>query len=70
MIRVIMFFASMPIVAYFTYMLAVDINKIIIYTHQYFFRYILKVNILIYQIVVETVLAVGTTLYFLTQKNE
>ncbi len=70
MIRVIMFFASMPIVAYFTYMLAVDINKIIIYTHQYFYRYVLKVNILIYQIVVETVLAVGTTLYFLTQKNE
>ncbi len=69
-VRLIMFFMAIPFTSYFSYLIAIDINKIIIYTHQYFNRFIFKINIFVYVLLFELILSTFTTVLFLMQKNE
>ena len=68
--RLLLFFLVMPLLSYFLHHLYLDMNAIIIYTHQYAARGLLKgMNILLFTLIAHLAISVGATLYYLSQRS-
>jgi len=67
-IKLFLFILIVPFLSYFLYLLYIDVNSIIIYSHRYFIRYLLKnINIALYTGIINIVLAAISTIYFLSR---
>jgi len=70
-IKLILFILIVPFLSYFIQILYTDINSIIIYSHRYLTRYILKnLNLAIYTGIINTVFAIISTIYFMMQSGK
>lgn len=69
-IRLFLFLTLVPVVAYFSHLFYVDMNHVIVYTHRYATRYVLKeINVVIYTVLINAFIAFIATLYFLSQSS-
>jgi tetratricopeptide (TPR) repeat protein len=68
--RLAVFFLVMPPLSYFLHHLYLGMNEIIIYTHQYAARGLLKgMNILLFTLIAHLAISVGATVYYLSQRS-
>jgi tetratricopeptide (TPR) repeat protein len=69
-LKLFFFIVIVPFLAYFLYLLYLNFNDVIIYTHTYFTRFIIKnMNIAIYTGLINLALSLVVTLFFLSQRK-
>ncbi len=69
-LKLFFFILIVPFLAYFLYLFYLNVNDVFIYTHTYFTRYLIKdMNIAIYTGLINLVLSLAATLFFLSQRK-
>jgi len=71
--KLLLFLIVSPIISYYLYIIFLDFNHILMYTFKYFHRFIIKsshFNIFIYVLLIQSIISIISTVYFLSQKNE
>ena len=69
-LKLIIFAAVVPFVVYLLYLLYGGMNDVLIYSHRYFSRLVTgRINLVVYTILINTVIGIFSTLYFLSQKS-
>lgn len=69
--KLLIFIIIMPVLSYLFHRLYLDVNSIFMYTHRYIVLYILKrgVNVALYTGIINLIIAVITTIFYLSQKS-
>ena len=69
-IKLVIFAVVSPFVVYLLFLLYNGTNDVFIYSYQYFTRFVTgKINLLVYTILINSVIGIFTTLYFLSRKS-
>jgi hypothetical protein len=70
-LKLLLFIIVAPVLCYLFHRVYLDVNSIFIYSHRYVTRYFLKnLNIALYTAIINTVIAVLSTIFFLSQRSE
>jgi tetratricopeptide (TPR) repeat protein len=70
-LKLLLFIIVAPVLCYLFHRVYLDVNSIFIYSHRYVTRYFLKnLNIALYTAIINAVIAVLSTIFFLSQRSE
>jgi hypothetical protein len=70
-LKLFLFVLVVPFMAYFLYLLYIEMNNIIIFSHRYFTRLMFRnLNLTLFTVIVNIVLSIIATLYYLSQSSK
>jgi tetratricopeptide (TPR) repeat protein len=70
-LKLFLFVLVVPFMAYFLYLLYIEMNNIIIFSHRYFTRLMFRnLNLNLFTVIINIVLSIIATLYYLSQSSK